>query len=369
MLLPHESYEFQQQHHHHQKAQFLSSTHRIEAFAPTLQSELSSSSRLGSKRSSNDDDSPSTSIPEPFVNSSRSVAFSAIMAVCGALLGPFLDSYHSAFGVLQYDEPIKVALWGTARNPALITAWWVPVLFGVAGWLIGWVYIWFDVMFETETAVKDPAPPKILLGIAIFTFQYWLSGILVASGALDRTGILNAMSLYAAIGFWGLDGSMAGFLTSAATAIGGPLIEIGLLSLSRVDMMPGGYHYTDLGETGFFPLWIAPVYFLGGPAVGNLARGFWSTLGKKDESEDVASLKEEDTKINKPGCKVCNDTRCVPCPNCDGVGQYVAMGNRTVKCTSCAERGFVICRACFSNYDEDPNDIEAIRELMSRMPD
>jgi hypothetical protein len=134
-------------------------------------------------------------------------------------------------------------------------------------------------------------------------------------------------------------------------------------------MMPGGYHYTDLGETGFFPLWIAPVYFLGGPAVGNLASGFWSSLGKKDESEDVASLKEEDTKINKPGCKVCNDTRCVPCPNCDGVGQYVAMGNRTVKCTSCAERGFVICRACFSNYDEDPNDIEAIRELMSRMPD
>ena len=45
------------------------------------------------------------------------------------------------------------------------------------------------------------------------------------------------------------------------------------------------------------------------------------------------------------------------------------MGGSSVKCTSCAGRGFVICRACFSNYNEDPNDIESIRELMARMPD
>ena len=65
-----------------------------------------------------------------------------------------------------------------------------------------------------------------------------------------------------------LDGSIAGFVTSAATALGGPLIEVGLVSMSRAGIMPGGYHYNDLGETGFFPLWIVPVYFLGGPAVG-----------------------------------------------------------------------------------------------------
>lgn len=290
------------------------------------------------------------------------------MTFCGAILGPFLDSYHSAFGVLQYDQPITAALWGSTEHPALITAWWVPVLFGVAGWLIGWLYVVFDAVLKTPSETQSPSPPKILVGIAVFTFQYWLSGVFVATGILDRTSILNAMSLYATIGFVGLDGSMAGFLTSAATALGGPLIEVGLLSLSRSGVMPGGYHYTDLGETGFFPLWIAPVYFLGGPAVGNLARGFWNALSPR--SEKAALVGADDKKVDiEPRCKVCSDTRCVPCPNCDGVGQYVAMGERLVQCTSCQGRGFVICRACFSAYDDDPNDIEAIRELMARMPD
>jgi hypothetical protein len=45
-------------------------------------------------------------------NISRAASFSLIMAFCGAALGPFLDSYHSAFGVLQYDQPITAALWG-----------------------------------------------------------------------------------------------------------------------------------------------------------------------------------------------------------------------------------------------------------------
>lgn len=295
---------------------------------------------------------------------SRSTAFSAIMALCGAALGPFLDSYHSAFGVLQYDEPITLALWGSETTPALTTAWWVPVLFGVAGWLIGWLYIVFDAITQTRTELKQPSPPKILVGISIFTLQYWLSGILVANG-MDRTGILNAMSLYAAVGFLALDGTVAGFSTSAATGLGGPLIEVGLLSMSKAGFMPGGYHYNDLGETGFFPLWIVPVYFLGGPAVGNLARGFWNTLTSEPD------IDSNDTTISniKPGCKTCNDTRCVACPNCDGIGQFVAMGGRSIKCTSCSGRGFVICRDCFAEYGEDPNDIESIREKMARMPD
>jgi hypothetical protein len=295
----------------------------------------------------------------------KSIYFSIVMALCGATLGPFLDSYHSTFGVLQYDEPITSALWGSEINPALITVWWVPILFALAGWLIGWLYIVLDAVLPTASSnIRSPTPPKVLLGIAIFTLQYWLSGLLVASDALNRTGILNAMSLYAALGFLGLDGSMAGFLTGIATAIGGPLIEVGLLSLSRAGMMPGGYHYTDLGETGFFPLWIAPVYFLGGPAVGNLARGVWNTISTPGE-ECKTSVKQTSTEP----CEACKDTRCVPCPNCDGVGRYAAMGGRVVDCKSCSGRGFVTCRVCFSQYKEDPNDIEAIRELMSQMPD
>ena len=101
------------------------------------------------------------------------------------------------------------------------------------------------------------------------------------------------------------------------------------------------------------------VYFLGGPAVGNLARGFWNLL---------PSNAGADTEKKVSSCPVCNDSRAVPCPNCDGQGYYVAYG-RNVKCNACKGRGLVICRNCFDNYDEDPNDIEAIREIMARMPD
>ena len=293
--------------------------------------------------------------------------FTLVMAFSGAALGPFLDSYHSLFGVLSYDQPLSFDLWGqllsSQAQPALITSWWVPELFGVAGVLIGWLYILFDdIQWWWQQPLQHPHSsslsaswPKIMLGISIFTFQYWLSGVLFQH-QVDRTTILNVMSVIAGLEFGILDATISGFIVSTATALGGPLIEVGLLSLSRADLMWGsGYHYTDPGETGFFPLWIVPVYFAGGPAVGNLARGVWKTLR--------AGTKK------LPGCTACNDSRCIPCPNCDGVGSYIAMGDRTVRCSSCRGRGFVICRSCFEDYGEDPYDIDAIREKMSRMPD
>lgn len=290
-------------------------------------------------------------------DSKRNWSFSAIMVLCGAALGPFLDSYHSAFGVLQYDNPIYVQLWGTSLKPALITSWWVPELFGLAGFIIGWLYILLDHVFKEENT--KVSGPLILAGISLFTGQYWLSGVLSAMG-VSRLVILNVMSIIAAIGFYSLDGTLSGLFTSAATGIGGPLIEVGLISLLQQ------YHYTDSGEFGFFPLWIVPVYFLGGPAVGNLARGFWKLLSPEETS---ASLSKDDTSPKPPpGCKVCNDSRCVGCPNCDGQGYYMTY-NREVKCNACKGRGLVICRSCFSYYGEDPADIESIREIMSKMPD
>ena len=180
----------------------------------------------------------------------RSAVFSTIMALCGAALGPFLDSYHSAFGVLRYEDPLSATLWGSTAQPALTTAWWVPELFGLAGFIIGWLYI----ILDSQTKRPEPSPPLILVGISIFTLQYWLSGVLFSAG-VDRTVIFSIMSAFAGVGFIALDGTMAGFLTSAATAIGGPLIEVGLLSTLHGH---GGYQYMDPGETGFFPLWIVP---------------------------------------------------------------------------------------------------------------
>jgi hypothetical protein len=209
---------------------------------------------------------------------------------------------------------------------------------------------------KSPQETKEPSPSKIFIGISIFTLQYWISGIMFQAD-IDRTTILNLMSLIAGAGFLAFDGTMAGLLTSAATGLGGPLIEVGLILSTANGYLTGGYHYNDLGETGFFPLWIIPVYFLGGPANGNLARGLWNALSESKESEEKAP------------CAVCNDSRRDACPSCDGVGTYVATGGRSVKCTSCNGRGYVMCRACFGSYDEDPYDIDSIRDTMSRMPD
>jgi len=164
------------------------------------------------------------------------------------------------------------------------------------------------------------------------------------------------MGLVAGVGFFAFDATVAGFLTSSATAIGGPIIEIALLWISSHGW-ESGYHYNDTGETGYLPLWTCAVYYLGGPANGNLARWIWNSLSQKKVEREADP------------CLVCNDTRRVSCPNCDGVGKYLAMGEVFVDCTCCNGRGFVICRNCFDQYDEDPYDIETIREVVSRMPD
>ncbi len=309
---------------------------------------------------------PSPSSPWQTItgNPKQSILFSISQTTAGALLGPFLDTYHSVFNVLQYDNPITLQLW--SRNeyiPALVTTWWVPYLFGLAGFIIGWLYIILDsVFFDDSSGGADSGNgknngPVICLGISFFTFQYWLSGIMYSYG-IDRSIILCIMSICAYIGYKKLDDTKSGLITSTATAVGGPLIELGLISLLTESI--GGYHYTDIGETGFFPLWIVPVYFLGGPANGNLARGVWDALGK-EHSKQTNAIKDE-------VCTSCNNSRAVPCPNCDGVGYYMTYG-REVKCNCCQGRGLVICRNCFSKYGEDPSDIEAIRERMARMPD
>ena len=294
-----------------------------------------------------------------------SLKFSVLMSFCGGLLGPFLDSYHSLFGVLTYNTPIVFPILGSAgTGPDLltcVTSFWVPPLFALAGFIIGWLFILFDTITNDATQSQlHPTIPKVLVGISCFTFQYWLSGILFAHG-VDRSTILGVMSVLAAGGFYLLDGTISGLITSAATAIGGPLIEVSLIS-SLPDSL--AYHYTDGGETGFFPLWILPVYFLGGPANGNLARLFWNALS--ENPSDVKSKGYVEERVQIP-CSECNGTRAVKCPNCDD-GTYMTYGERVV-CRACRGKGRVICRACFGEYGEDPSDIKNIRRIMDQIPD
>jgi len=329
-----------------------------------------------------DDDSKelATTSPPPIksiiqdiqLNPTKAIYFSSFMTVCGATLGPFLDSYHSLFGVLTYNTPLIYPIIGRSADDAAalltcVTTYWVPPLFGLAGFLIGWLYILLDAILEVKVDDASrlrsplyPSIPKVLIGVSYFTFQYWLSGVLFANN-FDRTFILVLMSVLAAVGYYGLDRTQSGLVVSAATAIGGPLIEIGLISFLPVSW---AYHYNDVGETGYFPLWIIPVYFLGGPANGNLARAFWNALGK---DANVESERRVSTLPTRSTCLECQGTRAVPCPNCDD-GTYFTYGQRVI-CKTCRGKGRVICRKCFSEYGDDPNDIEKIRRIMDQIPD
>lgn len=196
---------------------------------------------------------------------------------------------------------------------AYVTTYWVPPLFGLAGFLIGWLYILLDVsVSKTNQSLSSklkPTTPKVLIGVAY-----------------DR-----------------------------------PLIEVGLISF-----LPDSwaYHYNDAGETIYFPLWIVPVYFLGGPANGNLARAIRNVMGKERNNDSPALPKYSQKKIL---CLECNSTRAISCPNCDD-GTYVTYGKRVI-CKACRGKGRVICRTCFSQYGNDPNDIESVRQLMDKIPD
>ena len=64
------------------------------------------------------------------------------------------------------------------------------------------------------------------------------------------------------------DRTRVGLAVGLMTAVGGTLIEIGLISQLHL------YQYPAADLLGAVDSWIPWVYFAGAPAVGNLARGY-----------------------------------------------------------------------------------------------
>ncbi len=88
---------------------------------------------------------------------------------------PCLDGYHGKYGVLVYDQlPITISV---AGQQLLGTSVWVPPMFAVAGVIMGGLFILLDEILQTPKAQRHPSAPKVLLGISLFSFQYFVSGI------------------------------------------------------------------------------------------------------------------------------------------------------------------------------------------------
>jgi hypothetical protein len=204
------------------------------------------------------------------------------MAASSAVLGPLLDGMHSAHGVLRYAQPISL----TVRPPngtedtlvLLTTTWWTPVLFAVAGVILGISHPVLDSIFyeDVPQGGRDPSWTFVLLGISAFALQYWISAVLEApllGQSIGSFPVLDVVLCSTAFAHWvTFDRTRQGAMMAALTALAGPVVESTLISF-------GLYHYAH--PQLFYdaiPSWIGWVYACGGPAVGNLGRKVAATL-------------------------------------------------------------------------------------------
>lgn len=188
----------------------------------------------------------------------------AILFGVSAPLGMFLDNLHGQFGVLFYEQrgiPLSLTI---GDFGFLKTALWVPILFGFAGIVMSLLAIIFDKQFKTAHDVAHPSWTKTIASISVFSFQYFLSGLLDYNHVASLY-IHAILAVFAVVGFYLFDGSQAGFLLALATTIAGPVVEVLLINVPQL------YHYTNADWMGICS-WIPWVYFLGAPAVGNLTR-------------------------------------------------------------------------------------------------
>jgi hypothetical protein len=217
---------------------------------------------------SRDDDSAASQAPSYIQLDSEALGRTLIrMFIYSAILGPCLDNYHGLFDVLNYREGIPIVVEMGGRI-VFKSAAWVPLLFGFAGVVMSYIVLSLDSIFKTAAAQRLPSWPKVFYGISFFSADYYLSGLLDNINADMLTSNIILIALIA-VGRILFDTSAPGILLGISTAIAGPVAEIILINTFNL------YSYTHADIVGICS-WIPWVYFVGGFAVGNLARRVYS---------------------------------------------------------------------------------------------
>lgn len=192
----------------------------------------------------------------------------AALACFSAVLGPLLDGYHGAFGVLTYTHP-----WNPI--PSLHTAWFVPPLFAFAGVCMGIGALYVDQKYPA--LIPRPKFSRTFAVIAAFSALYYTSGALFACGLEAVSGPVLAVLSF--IEWYALDKSVGAAALGIASALAGFVVEAYLVNFA------GLYTYASSDVLGL-PLWIVPCYFAGGPAVASLARSFAAVFERKNGGEE-----------------------------------------------------------------------------------
>lgn len=226
----------------------------------------------------------------------------ATTALSGATLGPLCDGLHSRYGVLRYANPVEIS----PLN--LETTWWTPLLFAVAGIIIGTGLPLLDEISSSPASTasrrrRPPPPPSApdldrgwpltLAAISAFVLIYFLSAVGGAQGRSPEWLLPSLWGCSLAL-FALVDGTAPGLLVAAATALGGPAVELLLIKSLHL------YRYADESFAGAFPAWIAAVYFAGGPAVGALGRRVRAELVRKKDEEEEESRAAAATAGSEP---------------------------------------------------------------------
>ena len=198
----------------------------------------------------------------------------ASLALAGAALGPVCDNFHSAAGVLGYTK-YQIALgpapdwWGGGH--LFQTAYWVPPLFALAALIIGGIDAVVSSQRPPPANLAAPSGRRVAGAVAAFVALYAFSALL-ATGLAPPTEALVLWPL--AVLLWkACDPTLASFVAGAATAVGGPAIEVALLGGGGLFAEPFGHLYA-YGRPDVLGVesWILPVYFAGGPAVALVSR-------------------------------------------------------------------------------------------------
>lgn len=187
---------------------------------------------------------------------------SALLFICGAILGTLGDLTHVISGTDRYPSPFYPLPTG---QPI-----WVPFLFGGAALAIGLGRSWSDTWLR-KTPPKNGSVLSLGAAVALFLFSYAISGFLPIDPPMIRIGVL---SLIAGIVWLVFDRSWESILQGLIIAVGGVGVEILLTS-------QGAFEYDPRVGTFYgVPIWLVPLYFSASIAVGNATRALLGRLSK-----------------------------------------------------------------------------------------
>jgi hypothetical protein len=187
-----------------------------------------------------------------------------VLFLFGAVFGSALDAIHTHSGTTAYTHEIGLKM-----------AWWTPLVFGVAGLLVGLSYPVARRIARSPVAARSTVS-RAAGGFAFFAALYLASGYLPASNAV-KLAVLAAGALVLGVS---TAPTRVAFGLALVTAIVGPSVEVLLVAA-------GTFRHLQPDVFGI-PAWLPALYAAGAFAFGGLGDVMASAVMNDDLSPSSA---------------------------------------------------------------------------------